>query len=109
MAEYLRCEIDTPPSVFEDLMTNWTDEEKHRFNEDWANDDFLFYDEEAKQLRSPMEEALESQLGEGSTSKRVSDSESPSKRLRHEEYFTIESAKQVNVRKFKTTGISSTI
>ena len=56
-----------------------------------------------------MEEALESQLGEGSTSKRVSDSESPSKRHKPEEYFTIKSAKQVNVRKFKTTGTDYTV
>ena len=65
MAEDLRHEIDTPPSVVEDFMTNSTDEEKRRFNKDWANDEFLFYDEEVEQLSSPMEEALESQVGEG--------------------------------------------
>ena len=80
MAEDLRREIDTPPSVVEHLMTNWTDEEKCRFNEDWANDEFLSYDEEVEQLSSPIEEALESQVGEGSKRKHVSDGESPSKR-----------------------------
>ena len=56
-----------------------------------------------------MMDFLESQLGEGSKSKRVSDSESPSKRHKPEEYFTIKSAKQVNVRKFKITGTDYTV
>ncbi|CAB4040225.1 Hypothetical predicted protein [Paramuricea clavata] len=71
-------------------MDNWTEDQRRQFNEDWANDDGLC---ELEQLPEPSE----NQIGKGSE-------DVPSKRQRSEEYFSIKSVKQVNVRKFKTTG-----
>jgi hypothetical protein len=81
-------------------MANWTDEEKRQFNEDWANDEFLCHAEEQPEIP----EALESQVGEGNKRRRSNNTESSPKRLKPEDYFTIKSVKQVNVRKFRTTG-----
>jgi hypothetical protein len=77
-------------------MDNWTEDQRRLFNEDWANDDGLC---ELEQLPEPSE----NQMGEGSKRKHASD-DVPLKRQRPEEYFTIKSVKQVNVRKFRTTG-----
>jgi hypothetical protein len=79
-----------------DMMANWTEDQRRLFNEDWANDDGLC---ELEQLPEPSE----NQIGEWSKRKHASD-DVPSKRQRPEEYFKIKSAKQVNVRKVKTTG-----
>jgi hypothetical protein len=49
-------------------------------------------------------EALESQVGEGNKRRRSNNIESSPKRLKPEDYFTIKSVKQINVRKFRTTG-----
>ena len=103
MTEDLCRETGTPAGVVEDLMDNWSSEEKRQFNEDWANDDFLCWDDEAEQPHFPADEPLENQVGDGGKRK-LSDSESPSKRQKPEEYFTVKSVKEVNVRKFKTTG-----
>jgi hypothetical protein len=78
-------------------MDNWTEDQRRLFNEDWANDDGLC--EELEQLPEPPE----NQIGEGNKRKHASDDAS-SKRQRSEEYFNIKSVKQVNVRKFRTTG-----
>jgi hypothetical protein len=78
-------------------MDNWTDDQRRLFNEDWANDDGLY--EELEQLP----ELSDNQRGEGIKRKHASD-DVPSKRQRPEEYFSIKSEKQVNVRKFRTTG-----
>jgi hypothetical protein len=48
-------------------------------------------------------ETSENQMVEGNKRNHASD-DVPSKRQRSEEYFTIKSAKQVNVRNFRTTG-----
>ena len=108
MTEDLCRETRTPAGVVEDLMDNWSSEEKRQFNEDWAKDDFLCWDDEAEQPHFPVDEPLENQVGDGGKRK-LSDSESPSKRQKPEEYFTVKSAKQVNVRKFKTTGTDYTV
>jgi hypothetical protein len=89
-------ERENPVGVDPDMMANWTDDQRRLFNEDWANDDGLC---ELEQLPEPSE----NQIGEGSKRKHASD-DVPSKRQRPEEYFSIKSVKQVNVRKFKTTG-----
>ena len=83
-------------------MDSWSSEEKRQFNEDWANDDFLCWDDEAQQPHFHADEPLDNQVGDGGKRK-LSDSESPSKHQKSEEYFTVKSVKQVNVRKFKTT------
>jgi hypothetical protein len=54
-------------------------------------------------------EALESQVGEGNKRRRCNNTESSPKRLKPEDYFTIKSVKQVNVRKFRTTGTDYTV
>ena len=89
-------ERENPVGVDPDMMANWTDEQRSQFIADWANDEGLC---ELEQLPEPPE----NQMGEGSKRKHASD-DAPSKRQRPEEYFTIKSAKQVNVRKFRTTG-----
>jgi uncharacterized protein YeaC (DUF1315 family) len=89
-------EQENPVGVDPDMMANWTEDQRRLFNEDWANDYGLC---ELEQLPEPSE----NQIGEGSKRKHASD-DVPSKRQRPAEYFTIKSAKQVNVRKFKTTG-----
>jgi hypothetical protein len=88
---------ENPVGVVDGFMDNWTDDQRRLFNEDWANDDGLY--EELEQLP----ELSDDQMGEGSKRKHASD-DVPSKRQRPEEYFSIKSAKQVNVRKFRTTG-----
>jgi uncharacterized protein YeaC (DUF1315 family) len=90
-------ERENPVGVDPDMMANWTEDQRLLFNEDWANDNGLC--EELEQLPQPSE----NQIVEGSKRKHASD-DVPSKRQRSEEYFTIKSAKQVNVRKFRTTG-----
>jgi hypothetical protein len=89
-------ERENPVGVVDGFMDNWTEDQRRLFNEDWANDEGLC---ELEQLPEPPE----NQMGEGSKRKHASD-DVPSKRQRPEEYFTIKSAKQVNVRKFRTTG-----
>jgi uncharacterized protein YeaC (DUF1315 family) len=89
-------EQENPVGVDPSMMANWTDEQRRLFNEDWANDEGLC---ELEQLPEPSENLI----GEGNKRKHASD-DVPSKRQRPEEYFTIKSAKQVNVRKFRTTG-----
>ena len=78
-------------------MDNWTDAQCRLFNEDWENGEGLC---ELEQVPEPSD----NKMGEGSKRKQAND-DVPSKRQRPEEYFSIKSAKQVNVRKFKTTGI----
>ena len=92
-------------------MTNWTDEERRQFNNDWADDEFLILYEEvpSDQPDSPPSEPVENQVGEGSKRKSANDIASPPKRMKPVGYFTIKSAKQVNVRKFKTTGTDYTV
>ncbi|CAB4038436.1 Hypothetical predicted protein, partial [Paramuricea clavata] len=85
-------ERENPVGVDPDMMANWTEDQRRLFNEDWANDDGL----------CELEQMPENQIGEGSKRGHASD-DAPSKRQRPEEYFTIKSAKQVNVRKFRTT------
>ena len=85
-------------------MDNWSNQEKCQFNEDWANNDFLCWDDEARQPNSPADEPLENQVGEGSKRNHASNAESPSKRHKSEEYFMVKSVKHINVRKFKPTG-----
>ena len=59
---------------------------------------------------SPSSEPMENQVGEGSKRKSANDIASSPKRMKPEDYFTIKSAKQVNVRrKFKTTGTDYTV
>jgi hypothetical protein len=82
--------------VVDEFMDNWTEDQRRLFNEDRANDDGLC---ELEQLPEPSE----NQMGEGSKLKHASD-DVPLKRQRPQEYFTIKSVKQVNVRKFRTTG-----
>jgi hypothetical protein len=94
-------ERENPVGVVDGFMDNWTEDQRRLFNEDWANDDGLC---ELEQLPEP----LENQIGTGSKRKHAND-DVPSKRQRPEEYFTIKSAKQVNVRKFRTTGTHSTV
>jgi hypothetical protein len=89
-------ERENPDGVVDGFMDNWTEDQRRQFNEDWANDEGLC---ELEQLPEP----LENQMGEGSKRKHASD-DVPLKRRRPEEYFSINSVKQVNVRKFKTTG-----
>ncbi|CAB3993267.1 Hypothetical predicted protein [Paramuricea clavata] len=89
-------ERENPVGVDPDMMANWTEDQRRLFNEDWANDNGLC---ELEQMPEPPE----NQIGEGSKRRHASD-HAPSKRQRPEEYFTIKSAKQVNVRKFRTTG-----
>ncbi|CAB4006596.1 Hypothetical predicted protein [Paramuricea clavata] len=95
-------ELENPVGVVDGFMDNWTEDQRRLFNEDWANDEGLC--EELEQLPEPSE----NQMGEGSKQKHASD-DVPSKRQRPEEYFTIKSVKQVNVRKFWTTGTDYTV
>ena len=88
-------ERQNPVVVVDGFMDNYT-EDQRLFSEDWANDDGFC---EPEQLPEPPE----NQLGEGNKRKHASD-DVPLKRQRPEEYFTIKSAKQVNVRKFRMTG-----
>ena len=89
-------ERENPVGVVDGFMDNWTMDRRRLFSGDWANDDGLC---EPEQLPEPSE----NQMGEGSKRKRASD-DVPLKRQRPVEYFTIKWAKQVNVRKFRTTG-----
>ncbi|CAB4017782.1 Hypothetical predicted protein [Paramuricea clavata] len=100
MAEDIKRE--NPVGVVNGFMDNWTEDQRRLFNEDWANDDGLC--EELEQLPEPPE----NQKGEGSKRKHASD-DVPLKRQRPEEYFNIKSVKQVNVRKFRTTGTDYTV
>ena len=111
MADELQRETETPSDVVPDLMTNWTDEERRQFNIDWANDEFLVPYEEvpSDQPDSPSSKPMENQVGKGSKWKSGNDIASSPKRMKPEDYFTIKSAKQVNVRKFKTTGTDYTV
>ncbi|CAB4032171.1 Hypothetical predicted protein [Paramuricea clavata] len=94
-------ERKNPVGVVYGFMDNWTEYQRRQFNEDWAKDEGLC---ELEQLPQPPE----NQMGKGSKRKHVSD-DIPSKRQRPEEYFTIKSAKKVNVRKFRTTGTDYTV
>ena len=87
---------ENPVGVVDGFMDNWTVDQRRQFNEDWANDDGLC---ELEQFPEPSE----NQIGEGRKRKHASD-DIPLKRQRPDEYFTIKSAKQVNARKFRTTG-----
>ena len=73
-------------------MANWTEEQCSRFVDDWNNDKGLV--------------VFDSQPQEGHGMKQPHKNmpESSNKHKKAEEYFTIKSAKQVNVRKFNTTG-----
>ena len=111
MADELQRETETPSDVISELMTNWTDVEMRQFNTDWANDEFLVPCEDVPpdQPDSLPSELIENQVSEGGKRKSANDIASPPKRMKPEEYFTIKSAKQVNVRKFKTTGTDYTV
>ena len=111
LADELQRETETPSDVAPDLMTSWTDEKRRHFNIDWADDEFLvpYKEVPSDQPGSPSSEPIENQVGEGSKRKSANDIASSPKRLKPEEYFTIKSAKQVNVRKFKTTGTDYTV
>jgi hypothetical protein len=82
--------------VFDDLMTNWTDNQRSQFIADWENDEGLL-----DLVDEPREIPQE---GLGMKRRREMRSETSNKRLKVKEYFTIKVAKQVNVRKFKSTG-----
>ena len=80
-------------SIDRSLLQSWSDSQRLRFASEWADDSIMM----------PTERA-ECQTGDG---KRPVDEESmeyPAKRPRAEEYFAVKSVKQVNVRKFRTTG-----
>ena len=79
-------------NVFDDLMANWMEEQHCRFIVDWNNDEGLV--------------DFDSQPQEGHGMKRAHENEPETsiKRQKDEDYFIIKSAKQVNVRKFNTTG-----
>ena len=79
-------------TVFDNVMANWTEEQRSRFVTDWTNDEGLV--------------DFDSQPQEGNGMKRAHENEpeTSNKRQKDEDYFTIKSAKQVNVHKFNTTG-----
>ena len=81
-------------TVFNDLMANWTEEQRSKFIADWTNDEGLV--------------DFDSQPQEGHGMKRPHENEpeTSNKRQKNDDYFTIKSAKQVSVRKFNTTGTS---
>ena len=108
-ADDVRREIQTPSDVVSDFMANLSDEEKCQFNKDWNNDEFFCPLEEVEEHDFPWEEPVENQVGEGGKRKSVNEIESSPKRMKLEEYFIIKSVKQVNVRKFKTTGIDCSV
>ena len=72
-----------------------------RFANEWANDHGLCQESDAPS------EVIENQTGEGkrpANDESPDTIESPAKRHSAEEYFTVKSVKQVNIRKFRTTG-----
>ena len=79
-------------TVFDDLMANWTEEQRSKFIADWTNDEGLV--------------DFDSQPQEGHGMKRPHENEpeTSNKRQKDDDYFTIKSAKQVSVHKFSTTG-----
>ena len=46
MTEEIQRETETPAGVLEYSITNWIDDKRRQFNEDWNNDNFLCPDEE---------------------------------------------------------------
>ena len=73
-------------TVFDDLVANWTEEQRSRFIADWTNDKSLI--------------DFDSQLQEGHGIKRPHENEpeTSNKHQKDDDYFTIKSAKQASVR-----------
>jgi hypothetical protein len=80
------------------LIENWSASQRMRFTNEWANYHGLCQESDAPS------EVIESQTGEGKRPANDDTIESPAKRHNAEEYFTVKSVKQVNIRKFCTTG-----
>jgi hypothetical protein len=85
---------DCSPSLIE----SWPASQQICFANEWTNDHGLYEESDAPS------EVIESQTGEG---KRLVDDDTielPPKRHSAEAYFTVKLVKQVNIRKFRTTG-----
>ena len=80
-------------SIDRSMLESWSDSQRLRFASEWADDSIMM----------PTEPA-ECQTGEGKRPVDEESMESPAKRPRAEECFAVKSVKQVNVRKFRTTG-----
>ena len=79
-------------SIDRSLLESWSDSQRLRFASKWADDSIMMPTEPAEcqtEGKRPVDEES---------------MESAAKRPRAEEYFTVKSVKQVNVRKFRTTG-----
>ena len=75
------------------LTDTWTPEKRRSVVKDWQNDDSL------SQLGHGQKRSIDEGNEGASTSYEVSDSN----------YFTVTHKKQVNVKKFKTTGVDYTV
>ena len=102
--------------VSPELFCDWSCGEREAFRMDWEDDSFLdhlpteLFDGSSEMPQLPCQtpehhpsQALDKQIGDGKR-KRV-DGEGTSKRQKPIEYFTIKQGKQINVRKFKTSGM----
>ena len=87
------------------LMDSWTPERVQESLDDWNDDEWL---------RQTLDEGYEPQqeqhgLGEKRSSDEVDDDASTSEQVSENDYFIIEGTKQVNIKKFKTTGTDYTV
>lgn len=85
-----------------DLFNGWSKQERDKFDLDWDDDTFV----EHLSLDPPQSPVPMSYINQEGTGKRTRDNDvaSTSKRQKPIEYFTIKTGKEVNVRKFRTTG-----
>jgi hypothetical protein len=85
-----------------DLTDNWTHEQGERFIRDWENDEpfqQMMLDDDLMQFGRGQKRPVNEVNDGASTSNEVSDSD----------FFTLTNYKQVNVRKFSTTGVDYTV
>ncbi len=85
-----------------DITDNWTHEQRERFICDWENDEpfqQMMLDDDLMQFGRGQKRLVNEVNDGASTSNEVSDSD----------FFTLTNYKQVNVRKFSTTGLDYTV
>ena len=89
-----------------DFTDTWTLEQREAFMCDWWNDEHVLQPSEERSYEGMEDESLTQQMGRGKkrSHDEINDGGSTSDEVRDNNFFTVHNVKQVNVKKFKTTG-----
>ena len=103
---------DDNREIHPDLYNGWSAEEREAFERDWQDDSFTAHlpptPESSVELDWPKSNSVteQSQLNQlGEEKRKLDHAGETSNRLKLDEYFIIRTGKQINVRKFKTSGM----